>query len=300
VQGIFSRVSFIGAIAVTLAFASHAGAQATASDTGRTELLPPRCASYVPPQASISDSARAAARDIASRAQAASIVGDNATATTLYQQAEQLNPSDASVAYALGREYEAAHDARGMGAYCRFLALSPGAPEAADVRQRIAEMALALPPDTTVLRVQVPVRPYMPSAGAAFGSGILFPGLGQFITRQPGVGFLVLVATAASAVYGAQSTTVSKVVTSTATDPFGNPYTFQTTVKTTERQHAAVGFGIAAAVWLTGAIQAAVHASGENAAAPATDAADSRPSRSAAPVILALDRRSVGFGFSIH
>ena len=300
VQSIFIRVSLVGALAG--AFATQGGAQTTAADTGRTELLPSRCASYVTPLSRVSDSARAAARDIASRAQAASIVGDNAQATALYQRAAELDPSDASIAYALGREYEAAHDARGMAEYCRFLGLNPRAPEAPDVRQRIAAMAFALPPDTTILRVPVPtpVRNSMPSGGAAFGAGLIIPGLGQFITHQPVGGLLVMAATGAAAAYGLQSQKVSKQVTSTATDPFGNPYTFQTTVTSTERQHEAVGLGIAAAVWVAGAIQAAVHASGSGDSRAAAATADSRSSRSAFPVLLSLAQGSVGVGVSIR
>ncbi len=263
--------------------------------------MPSRCASYAVPAARVSDNDRAAARDIASRAQAASIVGDNAQATALYQQAAKLNPSDASVAYALGREYEAAHDARSMGEYCRFLALTPRASEAADVRQRIAEIVAALPPDTTIVRVPVavpvPIRPYAPSSGAAFGSGLLFPGLGQFITRQPGGGFLVLVATAAAGVYAMQSTTVTKQVTNTATDPFGNPYTYQTTQTTSEHQHAAVGLGIAGGIWLIGAIQAAVHAS---SAHESTATADSHSGSDSAFPTLALAPGSVAVRFTFR
>lgn len=296
------RISLFAAAAVTLATAVQANAQSTAADTGRTEPLPSRCASFVTPQGRISDSARIAARDVASRAQAASIEGDNAQATTLYQQAAQLNPSDPTIAYALGREYEAAHDARGMGEYCRFLALTPRAPEAADVRQRIAEMAFALPPDTTVLRipVAVPTPSTMPSGGAAFGSGIVIPGLGQFITHQPVGGLLVMAATGAAALYGLQSQTVTQTVTRTATDPFGNPYTYQTTVNSTERPHEAVGLGVAAAVWLTAAIQAAVHANSSGASSAGPVAATPRASRAAFPVVRSLADGAIGMGLSIR
>lgn len=296
------RLSIVSTIAVTLISAVQANAQSTAADTGRTEPLPSRCASFVTPQGRISDSARTAARDIASRAQAASIEGDNAQATALYQQAALLNPSDPTTAYALGREYEAAHDARGMGEYCRFLALTPRAPEAADVRQRIAEMAFALPPDTTVLRipVAVPTPSTMPSGEAAFAAGIVIPGLGQFLTHQPVGGVLVMATTAAAAFYGLQSQTVIKTVSTNATDPNGNPYTFPTTIKTTERQHEAVGLGVAAAIWLTGAIQAAVHANSAAGRADETAAATSSSSRAAFPVVRSLANGSMGMGLSIR
>jgi tetratricopeptide (TPR) repeat protein len=278
--------------------------QATGTLPARS--LPARCASVVTPLTPVSDSARRAARDIAGRAQAASIVGDNATAATLYQQAARLDPSDASIAYALGRGYEAAGDSRAMTEYCRFLALSPNAPESTDVRQRIAELALALPPDTTVVRIPVSIAPGMPAPAAAFAGGIIIPGLGQFMTHQPAGGILVMAAAAAGIWYGLQTQHVTSVVTRTGTDPFGNPYQYQTTETATTRPHTAIGLGGAGAVALVGAIEAFAHARsgreqarGQRAQASITINSGSRLSLSAYPVV-GVSSQSLGLGFTLR
>jgi tetratricopeptide (TPR) repeat protein len=298
------RIQILVLIAIVAAAPASARGQAT--DTVPSRGLPGRCVVPATPTAPVSDSAKSAAREIMGRAQAASIVGDNAAASALYQQAAKLDPTDASIAYALGRGYEAAGDSRAMTEYCRFLALSPHAPEASDVRQRIAELALALPPDTTVVRIPVSTAPSMPSPGAALAGGIIIPGLGQFMTRQPAGGILVMAAAAAGIWYGLQTQQVSAVVTRTGTDPFGNPYQYQTTVTKTERQHAAVGLGGAGAVALIGAIEAFAHArSGraqarnQQAAASINIGTGSKLSLSAYPVV-GVANQSVGLGFTLR
>ena len=233
-----------------------------ASASSQATPLPARCASSTTKWPPVSAKDRAAAQEIAGRAQTSSIVGDNAAAMALYQKAAQLNPADASIAYALGREFEAARDARAMGEYCRFLALAPTAAEAADVRQRIAQLALALPPDTTVVRIPVAAPDRMPAPGAALGAGLIIPGMGQFTTHRPAAGLVVMLLTGAAAYYALQSQQVPAQVTQTGTDPFGNPYQYQTTVTRTEHPHAAIGISAAAVVTLTAAIEAFVHARG--------------------------------------
>ena len=297
-------------IPILLLVAISTGVPALAScqsaDTLPSRSLPARCASAVTPLAPVSDSAKRAARDISGRAQAASIVGDNAAASALYQQAAALDPSDASIAYALGRGYEAAGDSRAMTAYCRFLALAPNAPEAVDVRQRIAELALALPPDTTVVRIPVSTAQSMPAPAGALLAGIVIPGMGQFMTHETAGGVLVMATAVAGIWYGLQTENTSSVVTQTGTDPFGNPYQYQTTVNTVTRPHAAVGFGLAGAVGLIGAIEAYVHAqsareraNGQQSAASVTISGGSSYVLSAYPII-GTGNRSVGLGFTFR
>ncbi|HXF24318.1 MAG TPA: hypothetical protein VN602_07345 [Gemmatimonadaceae bacterium] len=276
--------------------ASSARAQTTPTDVARS-TLPSRCVSIVGPLTPVSDSARSAAQLIAGRAQAASIVGDNAAATSLYQQAANLNPTDPSIAYALGREYEATHDQRAMREYCRFLAINPGAAEASDVRQRIAELALALPPDTTVVRIPVAASAArMPAPAGVFLGGLIIPGLGQMTTHRPLAGVLVLAVSGGAAAYGLQSQTKAVQVNHTAIDPLGHSYTYQTTETRSERPNAAVGLGAAAGVAVIAAIEAASHAHSARSAAAAQESARGM---SAAP-LLAFGSSSVGFGLSIR
>jgi hypothetical protein len=304
-----TRASVLLLVAIATAAPAVARAQSTTPDTVPTRALPARCVAPKP-MAPVSDSARSAARALADRAQAASIVGDNAAAAALYQQAAELDPADPGIAYALGRGYEAAGDTRAMTEYCRFLALSPNAPEAPDVRQRIAELALALPPDTTVVRVPVSLAPHMPAPAAALVTGLIIPGMGQFMTHQPIGGVLAMAAAGAGIWYGLQTKSGTKVITNTGTDPFGNPYTYPTTVKTTERPNVAIGIGAAGAVGLIAAIQAFVHArsgqsgqSGRNAAS-ASQASLAPSSRdgltlSTFPVV-APHHGGFGVGFTIR
>jgi hypothetical protein len=255
----FTRTpALIAAILIETVFFAGVPTRASSQATP----LPARCASSTAKRPPVSAKDRAAAQEIAGRAQTSSIVGDNAAAMTLYQKAAQLNPTDASIAYALGREFEAAHDARAMGEYCRFLTLTPEAAEAADVRQRIAQMALALPPDTTVVRIPVTAPERMPAPGAALWAGLIIPGMGQFNTHRPAAGILVMALTGAAVYYAFQSQEVPRQVTNTGTDPFGNPYQYQTTVTRTRYPHAAIGISAAAVVTLTAAIEAFVHARG--------------------------------------
>ncbi|MEO7041896.1 MAG: hypothetical protein ABI035_06530 [Gemmatimonadaceae bacterium] len=296
------RLSVLLVVAATLATPSIVAAQNTSPDTP-SRALPSRCVVAAAAIGQVSDSAKNAAREIAGRAQTASIVGDNAAASALYEEAAKLDPSDATIAYALGRGYEASGDSRAMSQYCRFLSLSPGATEAPDVRQRIAELALALPPDTTIVRVPVAAVQSMPAPGAAFAAGLVIPGMGQFMTHKPAAGFLVMAAAGVGIWYGLQSQDVSTVVTKTGTDPFGTPYQYQTTEVTSERPHLAVGLGAAGALGVMAAFAAFVHAQSAQNQNPQASAAaiptKSSPTISAFPVF-GFAQRSVGVGFAIR
>jgi hypothetical protein len=200
-----------------------------------------------------------AARELAERAQEAAIVGDNATVRDLYRRAASLDPTDATTAYALGRAYEAAGDARAIAEYCRFLALAPTAPEAADVRQRVTSLSLAQ--TTRVAATRAGIKPRSsPSPGTAFALGIVFPGMGQYYSRRPVPGLLITAATAGALYYGLRSKTVAHTVTRTATDPNGQPYQYQDVTLTNDRPNLAIGVGAAAGVALLGAIEAYAHA----------------------------------------
>ena len=104
----------------------------------------------------------------------------------------------------------------------------------------------------------------LPAPGGVLLQGLLIPGLGQFATGRPVGGVLVLGVAAAAAAYGLRE--VPAVRTVTATDPFGNPYEFETQV--TERQNLALGFAVAGAVGVAAAVEAFVHASGARRVLP--------------------------------
>ena len=294
--------------------------------------------------AATTDEQRHQARDLVSGADQAAILGDTATALVNLRRARSLDPGDADVAFRLARLYEtgAAPDSA-VKEYCRFLAISPASPDAADARERLA--ALAKPAsdpvvdsanslfeqglraydagrmpeaeadfaraidaqpawadayfDRAIVRVVLgerddaandyeiylrlrpnaddrafvtsqiaPLRGTRLSSGQAFGLGLVIPGAGQFYTRRPVLGTLYLVGTAAAIGFAMQEQTTIRTTQQTATDPFGNPYTYTSTLQAKTRGHLTAGLAAAAGIDLVGAIEAAVYASRERAAPP--------------------------------
>jgi tetratricopeptide (TPR) repeat protein len=94
------------------------------------------------------------------------------------------------------------------------------------------------------------------SAGQALGLGLVIPGGGEFYTRRPLRGALALVATSGAIGWALQSTTSSKSVQQTGTDPFGNPYTFTTTQRTKEQPYLVPGLLVGGAIAVATAIDA--------------------------------------------
>jgi Tfp pilus assembly protein PilF len=138
----------------------------------------------------------------------------------------------------------------------RYLQLRPNASDRDDVAERIAALGR--------------------SPGAAFAYGLL-PGGGQFYTKQPVLGVVVLGGVAASGVWAMQQTTTTE--TRTFTDPFGRVDTF--TVSVSHRKNLAAGAAIAGALWLGGAIQAALHVASARGDPYPTATPGSAPRRSA-------------------
>jgi tetratricopeptide (TPR) repeat protein len=94
------------------------------------------------------------------------------------------------------------------------------------------------------------------SAGQALGLGLIIPGGGEFYTRRPLRGALALVATSAAIGWGVVSTTSTKPVQKTGTDPFGNPYTYTTTLKTTDQPNLVPGLLVGGAIAIATALDA--------------------------------------------
>ena len=203
------------------------------------------------PAASPTPEQRRAARELAERAQQAAILGDRVSAREQLRQAVALDGRDPDLAYQLARANEAA----GAGAdaaseYCRFLALSPNAPEAAEARERIAVLA---PPEPTAGPVPVPARL---SPSRAMTLGLIIPGAGQFYTGRPVAGALAFGAGAVGIACAMTQRTTFTTSQETATDPFGNPYTYTARRAVNTRPCLLPGLGIAATVAVAGAIEA--------------------------------------------
>src|ERR1044071_9850637 len=72
----------------------------------------------------------------------AAIVGDHRQARDVFVDAARLSPGDERIAYQLGRAYEELGEKpNAIREYCRFLALSPQASDAPDVRTRVTALA---------------------------------------------------------------------------------------------------------------------------------------------------------------
>lgn len=117
----------------------------------------PTCAAAAPVRA-VTAQQRRQARELGQRAQQSAILGDRAAARDQLRQATTIDPSNAELAYQLARAHEAlgaTDDA--TAAYCRFVALAPTAPEAAEVRERLATLARTTQP-TVPDRILAPFR----------------------------------------------------------------------------------------------------------------------------------------------
>jgi Flp pilus assembly protein TadD len=99
----------------------------------------PRSSSNAPTEAQ-----RRQALDFAEIGRRSAIRGDRAVAIEQLRQAAALDPTNADVVYELARDYETTGDSTSAAnAYCRFLAIAPDAPEAAEARDRVAVLAPA-------------------------------------------------------------------------------------------------------------------------------------------------------------
>lgn len=336
-------------LVVVTAVASTASAQRAADrvQLKRTPLqavVLPACPPGRVVSTATTEDQRRQARDLVSGADQAAILGDTRAALASLRRARSLDPADADVAFRLARLYEtgAAPDSA-VKEYCRFLAISPESPDAADARERLATLAKpasdpvvdsansrfaqglraydagrmfeaearfaraidAQPAwadayfDRAIVRVArgerddaasdyevyIRLRPtaadraYVTSqiaalraarlsSGQAFGLGLVIPGAGQFYTRRPVLGTLYLVGTAAAIGFAMQEQTTFRTTQQTATDPFGNPYTYTSTLQAKTRGHLGAGLAAAAAIDLVGATEAAVYAGREHVAPP--------------------------------
>jgi tetratricopeptide (TPR) repeat protein len=137
------RVRLVAVLAAELLLADSVAAQ------GRAPLkrgLPavaarPACAAVATARAATPEQ-RKAARELAQRAQQSAILGDRNAARDQLRQATAMDPTNPDLAYQLARAQEAvgaSDDAKSE--YCRFVALAPTAPEAAEAREKIGALA---------------------------------------------------------------------------------------------------------------------------------------------------------------
>jgi tetratricopeptide (TPR) repeat protein len=98
------------------------------------------------------------------------------------------------------------------------------------------------------------------SESQAFGLGVVIPGGGQFYTGRPVRGLLSLAGFGAAAAFAMTEKTTSTTTTQTASDPFGNRYSYSVTTAHKRRPYLVPGFGAAGGIALLSAIDAAHYA----------------------------------------
>jgi len=130
----------------------------------KRDLPPGPCEARVPVGVSSgtpSESDQQEAERLSSEANQAAILGDQEGAIVLLREAAELDPLSSAVAYRLARILEDAGEAEAaLGELCRYLALEPDAPDAAETRLRAERLA---DPDGTALS---------PAARSAFEQGV--------------------------------------------------------------------------------------------------------------------------------
>lgn len=158
----------------------------------------------------------------------------------------------------------------------KYLELAPQAADLPAVRSTMARL---------------PDRVYGPRQ--AFGSGLLFPGMGQMSTGRPVLGVVVLGAVAGAVVAALSSK--DEVVTERFTDPFGNAYTDSLT--RTTHPLAIAGLAAAGAVWAGAAFESMNYARRSRARAEAIIAR--RDDGAVTLAVTPLPRRRVGVGVAM-
>lgn len=133
----------------------------------------------------------------------------------------------------MGRRADAASD------FQQYLRLEPDAPSRDQLSSRIADLR------------QAPLSP-----GKALALGLVVPGAGQFYTGRPIRGALTLLGTGAALACGLNERVSTQSVQQTATDPFGNPYTYTTTRRVSDHPCRTPGFAAAGVMALVSAIDA--------------------------------------------
>jgi tetratricopeptide (TPR) repeat protein len=183
---------------------------------------------------------------------------------------EQPTWADAYYDRALAREAQGRRELAAVDLEA-YLRMNPAADDRSSVSARIASLRRA--------RL---------SPGQAAALGVLIPGAGQFYTHRPGWGTVFLLTAGSALGFGLMPQDKTKTVQRSATDPFGNPYTYTTTERTTERPNLVAGAIAAAFIDLMGASEAAIYAGRANRAPPQRVSLEVLPSRSVVALRLAF------------
>lgn len=170
-------------------------------------------------------------------------------AESQFTRAIELQPAwaDAYFDRGLAREAQGDRD-QALSDFEVYVRIKPAADDRQAVNNRIASL-----------------RHTHYSPGQAFALGLIVPGAGQFYTRRAGWGIALLAATGGAIGYALAEQTKVTTQQQTATDPFGNPYTYTATLRGKERPGLVAGLAVAGALDFIGATEAALFAHRRNA-----------------------------------
>lgn len=166
---------------------SPSGGPRLAPKTALAAIGPAGCTSLVAPPVGTDGAGTMSPRDAAdstrrliASGQDAAVQGDHAAARDAFLVAARLAPTNARVAYYLGREYEEIGEIPNASKqYCRYLALVPTAPDADEVRGRV----LRLTPPAEIARTD--------EARAQFRSGVTLLQQKQFVPADSAFGHVI-------------------------------------------------------------------------------------------------------------
>lgn len=104
------------------------------------QSFPDACGTFTIPHPTAAT--KAEAQEISRQGETAEMLGNMQDASSLFRRASDLDGTNKSAAYHLGRVSEALSDrASAIHAYCRYLALSPTSAEAVEARQRVLNLS---------------------------------------------------------------------------------------------------------------------------------------------------------------
>jgi tetratricopeptide (TPR) repeat protein len=166
-------------------------------------------------------------------------------ATRSFSSSISTAPTWADAYYNRALAYEAAgRSEQAISDYEHYLKLRPTASNRAETIERID--ALGRTPNSALVH------------------GLIFPGLGQFYTRRPALGLVVMGGVAGGTVWALSKK--RSIETRIFLDPFQKPDTDHVVVE--KRPHLAAGIAAAGAVWVLSALEASLHASGGRSDVP--------------------------------
>ena len=132
-------------------------------------------------------------------------------------------------------------------------------------------------------------------SGQAFGSGLLFPGMGQMSTGRPFLGVAILGAVAGAIVWGIAEEQGFEVAT--FQDPFGNPYV--DSLPRTTKPNFTIAAATAGVLWVGSALEAMSYARRTRARAESIIQVGV-PGSDDAAVYLSLGRSAIGAGVRLY